>query len=535
MARRRKNEMKSSVKTSLKYVPVRKSSRQIAKKQLEEKKINGDVLQISYSNNSEDSKSTTEYQTQVLPKKNQNSLRKHNKHKNISNSNVLAINEECSYSTTSQYKKDASESDSQDGIDIIVDQSNKLSPEDVQQVVVGNPNKEIVTESDSAEIEIWPEDVIEETVICEEMEVKEELKGSGCSLKQNDNVIVKEVLVVNTPSLETKNFVEYTVIQNENGMESMLIESDSRNTPNNECYCNTQNDVCNLHKTGNSMPALCIDVPMTSNDRNNKSTNLEKSYTHSKDISNDQGDPYANKDAYTKRLQETLSKDDVFCKIDNKLADMQISEPSKEIQKLVNDLSNTENIMSPLQIAGNTEKVIPMSVDEESSSSILDKMEQLHQSNNSAILVDIVEKSITELNNDSCNDKMDCTNQHLLKSKVLSDKKNGNQRKTVHLQQVNEELYGDSEMDSKIDGEDTKLSSSSDNSNDTLLSMSNCKLTEFDTKCNNNSNDIDKKVEFRSRSGSTDTTGSESGSNSSGVRRSSRIRSIGLMKQRYVF
>ncbi|XP_003492853.1 probable histone-lysine N-methyltransferase CG1716 isoform X1 [Bombus impatiens] len=532
MARRRKSEMKSSVKTSLKYVPVRKSSRQIAKKQLEEKKINGDVLQISYSNDSEDSKSTTEYQTQVLPKKNQNSLRKHNKHKNISNSNVLAINEECSYSTTSQYKKDASESDSQDGIDIIVDQSNKLSPEDVQQVVVGNPNKEIVTESDSAEIEIWPEDVIEETVICEEMEVKEELKGSGCSLKQNDNVIVKEVLVVNTPSLETKNFVEYTVIQNENGMESMLIESDSRNTPTNDCYCNMQSDVCNLHKTGNSMPALCIDVPMTSNDRNNKSTNLEKSYTHSKDIINDQGDPYANKDAYIKKLQETLSKDDVFCKIDNKLADMQISEPSKEIQKLVNDLSNTENIMSPLQIAGNTEKVIPMSVDEESSSSILDKMEQLHQSNNSAILVDIVEKSITELNNDSCNDKVDCTNQHLLKSKVLSDKKNGNQRKTVHLQQVNEELYGDSEVDSKIDGEDTKLSSSSDNSNDTLLSMSNCKLTEFDTKCNNNSNDIDKKVEFRSRSGSTDTTGSESGSNSSGVRRSSRIRSIGLMKQR---
>lgn len=38
---------------------------------------------------------------------------------------------------------------------------------------------------------------------------------------------------------------------------------------------------------------------------------------------------------------------------------------------------------------------------------------------------------------------------------------------------------------------------------------------------------------FRSRSGSTDTTGSESSSNcSSGVRRSSRIRSIGIMKQR---
>ncbi|XP_043513574.1 histone-lysine N-methyltransferase SETD2 [Frieseomelitta varia] len=531
MARRRKSEMKSSVKTSLKYVPVRKSSRQIAKKQLEEKKVNGDVLQITYSNDSEDSKSTAEYQNHVLPKKSQNSLRKHNRHKNVSNSNVLVINEECSYSTTSLYKKDASESDSQDGVDIIVNQSDKLSPEDVQQVVVGNPNKEIVTESDSAETEIWPEDVIEETIICEEMEGKEEVKNSDYNLKQNDNVVVTEVLVVNKPALETKNFVEYTVIQNENGTESMLVESDSRNSPNNECYYNTEKDACNLQKTKmeNSMSALYIDVPMTSNDRNDKSFNLEKSYTHSKDIINDQEDLYTNKDAYTRRLQESLSRDNVFCKIDNKLAVMQISEPSKEIEKLVNDLSNMENIMSPLQIAGNTEKIIPMSIDDESSSSILDKMEQLHQSNNSA---DNIEKTVTELNNDSCNGKVECENQHLLKSKVLSDKKNGNQRKTVNFQQINEELYGDNEVDSKIDGEDTKLSSSSDNSNDTLLSMNNCKLTEFDTKCNNNTNDIDKKVEFRSRSGSTDTTGSESGSNSSGVRRSSRIRSIGLMKQR---
>ncbi|XP_003251435.2 histone-lysine N-methyltransferase SETD2 isoform X1 [Apis mellifera] len=158
-------------------------------------------------------------------------------------------------------------------------------------------------------------------------------------------------------------------------------------------------------------------------------------------------------------------------------------------------------------------------------------MEQLHQSNNS-LLIDNMDKNVTELNkSDSCNDKVEYTNQHLLKSKISLDKKNGNQRKTINLQQV-EELYGDSEIDNKIDGEDTKLSSSSDNSNDTMLSINNCKLTEFDSKCNNNTNDIDKKIEFRSRSGSTDTTGSESGSNNSGVRRSSRIRSIGLMKQR---
>ncbi|CAL7941906.1 unnamed protein product [Xylocopa violacea] len=534
MARRRKSEMKSSVKSSLKYVPVRKSSRQIAKKQLEEKKINGDILQISYTNDSEDSRSTTEYQNQSLPRKNQNFLRKHNKHKSVSNSNVLVNNEECSYSATSQYKKDASESDSQDGIDVMIDQSDKLSPEDVQQVVVGNPNKEIVTESDSAEIEIWPEDVIEETIICEEMEVKENVKEDNYSLKEESNVLVKEVLLVNSPTLETKNFVEYTVIHNES-MESMLAESDSRNPTNKDCCCNTQRDMCDLHKTKmeNSMSALCIDVPMTSKDRNDKSSNLEQSYIHNQDNVDSQKNLYTNKNVYRKRFQETSSKDDVFCKIDNKLADMQISEPSKEIQKLVNDLSNMESVMSPLQIAGNTEKVIPISVDDESSSSILDKMEQLHQSNNSISLIDNVEKNIVELNkSDSCNDKVECMNQHLLKSKILPDKKNGNQQRSINAQHVNEELYCDSEVDNKIDTEDTKLSSSSDNSNDTLLSLSNCKLTEFDTKCNNNSNDIDKKVEFRSRSGSTDTTGSESGSNSSAVRRSSRIRSIGLMKQR---
>jgi histone-lysine N-methyltransferase SETD2 len=52
-------------------------------------------------------------------------------------------------------------------------------------------------------------------------------------------------------------------------------------------------------------------------------------------------------------------------------------------------------------------------------------------------------------------------------------------------------------------------------------------------KCNEDETERKQVPAFRSRSGSTDTTGSESSSNcSSGVRRSSRIRSIGIMKQR---
>lgn len=86
----------------------------------------------------------------------------------------------------------------------------------------------------------------------------------------------------------------------------------------------------------------------------------------------------------------------------------------------------------------------------------------------------------------------------------------------------------DCEIDGKIDNEDTKASSSSENSNDSRVLDFNA-----DNKSTlNQLNDTDNKPGFRSRSGSTDTTGSESGSNS-GVRRSNRIRSIGLMKQRY--
>lgn len=86
----------------------------------------------------------------------------------------------------------------------------------------------------------------------------------------------------------------------------------------------------------------------------------------------------------------------------------------------------------------------------------------------------------------------------------------------------------DCEIDGKVDSEDNKASSSSENSNDSRVLDFNA-----DSKSTlNQLNDTDNKPGFRSRSGSTDTNSSESGSNS-GVRRSNRIRSIGLMKQRY--
>ncbi|XP_029168249.1 histone-lysine N-methyltransferase SETD2 isoform X2 [Nylanderia fulva] len=547
MARRRKTEVKESEKSSHKYVPVRKSSRQIAKKQLEEKKINGNILETSCSNSFENSKSTSEDHSRVLSKKNQNSLKKHSKHKE------------------------------------------KLSPEDVRQVVVGNPNpsNESLPTSASSEVEMWSEGVIEETIICEEMEMEEDVADNSYTLAQ-DNVVVEQVLLVNEPNVEEKNIVEFTVIQNEN--ESMVITSNSENISNNEYIIRESFNSVHSNKLENSISTVNTDESVTSSSKNCNimDSNVNKPYINKKKIvledrkkqknnktiydkirkeisesisdkvqmcstEVDSGFPNEKrisckregKDLKARSMHTDLLKEDTFNKIDTKLANMQINECSKEIQKLVNDLSSVESSDSPVQTPLNVEKLSPLNIDDESSSSILDKMEQLHHPNNTvnSHITEIFSKTV-EPNNiiknqeqnllkpNSCNDKLQYTDRVLLKSKT-QDKKNISQQKNPeHVTTIDE--YQDSEGDnSKIDCEDIKLCSSSENSNDTLLSLTNCKGREHDVKnATGNTSDIDKKIEFRGRSGSTDTTGSESGSNSSGVRRSSRIRSIGLMKQR---
>lgn len=588
MARRRKTEVKAPVKSSHKYAPVRKSSRQIAKKQLEEKKINGEILLTSCSNSSEDSRSTSEDHSQVLSRKSQ---KKHRRHKGTS-SNSVVINDENAVYNASRYKRDAGESDSQDDIDNIINDSEKLSPEDVRQVVVGdtNPSNESLS-APASEMEVWSEDVIEETIICEEMEVEENVADNSYNLTR-DNVMVEQVLLVSEPNLEGKNFVEFTVIRNEDGTESMVMAPNSEDVSNDE-YRVIKENVSDIrtNEPENSISVMHTDESVTSGSENCNTININKPYINKKKAvleeqsgkkqkngktiydkirkeisesisdkvrmcsikdcsgsSNDSsGDNYKreSKDLQTKVMHENSSKEDTFCKIDSKLADMQISECSKEIQRLVNDLSSVESIDSPVQTSLNIEKLSPVNIDDESSSSILDKMEQLHRSNNSVSshVTDIFSKNM-EPNNVIKNleqdilkpnfyvDKMQHTDQVSLKSKVTQEKKNINQQKsTEHLGIIDE--YQDSEGDNqKVDNEDIKCSSS-ENSNDTLLSLTTYKGREFDVKnIVSNTNDIDKKIEFRS-SGSTDTTSSESGGNSSGVRRSSRIRSIGLMKQRY--
>lgn len=590
MARRRKTEVKAPVKSSYKYVPVRKSSRQIAKKQLEEKKINGEIVQTSCSNSSEDSRSTNEEHNQVVSKSSQ---KKHRRHRGSTSSSNVIISDENAVYHASRYKRDAGESDSQDYIDNIINDSEKLSAEDVRQVVVGdeNPSNESLN-TPAPEMDVWSEDVIEETIICDEMEMEEDVAGNNYNLAR-DNVMLEQVLLVSEPNLEGKDFMEYTVIQNEDGTESMVVAPNLENISDNE-YRVIRETVGSVgdSEAESSISVVRADESVTSGSENCSITNfkMDKPYVNKKkavledqsskrqkggktiydkirkEISESISDKIhmcsikdcsgptnessgdnckrEGKDSRTKmKMHEDSSKEDTFCKIDSKLANMQINECSKEIQKLVNDLSSTEGIDSPVQTPLNIEKLSPVNIDDESSSSILDKMEQLHCPNNSVSshVTDIFSKSI-ESNNviknlsqdtlkpNSCVDKMQHVDQVSSKSRAMQEKKY-QQKSTENLGIINE--YQDSEGDSKIDSEDIKCSSS-ENSNDTLLSLTNNKGRDLDVKnvIINNASDNEKK-EFRSCSESTETIAFENVANSSGVRRSSRIRSIGLMKQRY--
>ncbi|XP_058795844.1 probable histone-lysine N-methyltransferase CG1716 isoform X2 [Phymastichus coffea] len=119
----------------------------------------------------------------------------------------------------------------------------------------------------------------------------------------------------------------------------------------------------------------------------------------------------------------------------------------------------------------------------------------------------------------------------LIINEISLEKDDGKFLSTLTNKRLIKEHSTDSEINSKMDFEDSKLSSSSESSTDTLLPKT-CGLSdlnikgESDKQCEIN----DEKTEIRNKN--EDTIKSDSGSNHSGVRRSNRIKHIGLQKQK---
>ena len=554
MARRRKNEAKASVKSLQKFIAVRKSSRQIAKKQQQEQKFNGEVLQSS-SNNSDDSKDGhDETDEQLQTSKHFTVPKKVTSYHRTLNCEKIMDGNEVDESLVS-FKGDC---DSQDGLNNFLVSPSKLNPEEVTHVNIdlSNPNHE--SRNDNASNDVWSEDVIEETIICEEMEVQEVVEDA---VSQDNSVFVEQVLLVDKPDFEGKNIVEFTVIQNDDGTESMLMSSNMENiTPEHSRGLNlfqsieegvgslrmSESDSLTLVKGSKSgikgdkvklTPIIentrqCkekkVPIPITSDfiessetvfSLNNKDEEIKAANSLIKNAKS------SKINSYIETSSSSLISDSKFKAIIENSQELEALTVKMPIEKS-SILTKNILLLKQKDITNSLDRIKELSIqDEENYSST--------QKNETNVVLSRVDRVF---NNDSLNIR-NIEDRLTPIPKDIGEFINDNVPKSMDCLQNIEEYSRDSEADVKPDFEYVKLSSGSENSSDTLLSANSYKLPELgpEAKNINSSNEGEKKSGFRSRSGSTDTTGSESGSNSSGVRRSSRIRTIGLMKQRYCF
>ena len=547
MARRRKNESKTTVKSPQKFVAVRKSTRQIAKKQQQEQKVNGDVVQTS-SNNSDDSKDDhDETEEKLQPSKMIPVDEKVNRILRTIDCEKTTEDEDAELIVSFK-----GENDSQSGI-----QSSlvPLEKENKEGVVICLSDLNHESRGDNASNEVWTGDVIEETIICEEMEVEEVTEDVD---SHENSVVVEEVLLVNEPDFDGKNVVEFTVIQNDDGTESMLMASDMENIPqeeyeNSNVFQSIEEGVGSLRMSESENPVVKSSNRVTNNKKQFASeTDSIEQYEETQDFipsdgtfsktsepdfsSNNKDEGMETVDFHA--INVTSSQVDSFEEINGTMsqrndcelkAGVEISRESLTEPGASTALTNMENCNENLTKI--TKKMLFLTHDDETNS--LDKIEQLNIEDQS-ISNSLNEKDMKIEDVDDSSDSKNNEGRYTPKPRESEEFENECLPKKIDRSQNIEEHSIESEMDGKPDFEDIKLSSSSENSSDTLMSTNSCKLPELgpDAKNISSLNEAEKKSGFRSRSGSTDTTGSESGSNSSGVRRSSRIRTIGLMKQR---
>lgn len=502
---------------------------------------------------------------------------------------------------TENVEKDTTESDSQDGGERSTVVTEKLSAEDVRQMVIGS---EEINGLDKSGLEdpgdvCWSEDVIEETIICEEMEVEgETMESSRYSLADDGSVVLEEVLLVNQPGFEGKNVVEFTVIRNEDGTESMV---ESMVVGDGDCELggsNYEENMSEYHIIEEGVSCLRVEekielasektgppgspVSKSEESSSGKVENvLESARTREKGVgvgkkggrkvkglvdpvddqvfvkkSDSESPVLENGPAELKTSSETSPTPDessnssetdkalgnTLANVDDELRTMSIGEPPKKNNSDLEDNENSvpEFPLASKEIADAAQRALTQ--DDEDSAPTSEKSEP-SRSEDYFPHDKFPAPSITT--NDHETDRKERSKPEV-PSRPKGNRSNSISTRSPQARHKNsnerprniEEISRDSEIDAKIDSDDIKLtlsstsSSGSENSNDTSVSVNNSKLPDVNEP-KNSSNEAEKKIEFRSRSGSTDTTGSESGSNnSSAVRRSSRIRTIGLMKQR---
>lgn len=541
MARRRRNDAKAT-KSDQKFIAVRKSSRQIAKKQQQEQKVNGDIIQSS-SNNSDDSKDDhDEAEEKLINSKLVSDVQKklHKCRSSISCEETISSND------VIKSKVSLKEEDRQIEIEPILAQSKKEKNSKNLLPCLSVPTDE--SRNSSTLQEMWSEDVNEETIICEEMDVEEIVTGED---SQNNRVVVEQVLVVNEPQFDSKSIVEFTVIQNEDGTESMLMTSEVENLAQEDGKHENvsqgiekgvrglqMNDLNNLTEPKSTFLLKANEnkshIEFESNIIEENAEEIQSSdcndFNLIKSSSNALNFENRGIEEHAVNIPPLNVLDSLHNSSDENNCSMQLLGDScfnESTEKYVENLQESEIFTDSSSEQNSSEKLILTKktslLKNDDKIIALNKMEQLkiHDQMSCNSIPEDDTKNIAEIivgDDEMCAQKTD--------SRQF---KNENVTKILNRSCIEEYSRG-GVIDTKQETEDVKLSSSSENSSDT----NSYKFTDLISGSKNTQDfsEEDKKNGFRCRSGSIDTN-LESRFNNSGVRRSTRIRTIGLLKQRY--
>lgn len=396
--------------------------------------------------------------------------------------------------------------------------------------------KEVVIEQQGIEMSeaeevpvVWEEEVVEETVVCEGMEVELE------DTRSQDNLMVEEV---DSQESDYDNMIEVRdgEFSSQDGQVIVIREDGYSNHYDQELldvggvlphhrlveFSNTQDLEKNISCQVQEM------VAFGNEDSRGTLRGVEECSHDSQELVRDVEMEVRD----CGEMLKPVVSDNVLniIKVDQQTVILQV--PNNQITNIKgeSDSGNCENLEGVAFIEDSSEESKEMEIDMDQSTVKVLKDESYIGSNKISLVnarmkakyetgMGLSLDELRELETNQIPLELDVEFTHR-DSKLMSERKN------LHISQIDvksESVAHTSENNKQVQAVEDSLLHMQDVSDDQHMAV---KSNEEDTER--------KQVPaFRSRSGSTDTTGSESSSNcSSGVRRSSRIRSIGIMKQR---
>ncbi|XP_034945207.1 probable histone-lysine N-methyltransferase CG1716 isoform X2 [Chelonus insularis] len=208
---------------------VRKSQRQIAKKKLVENMSNINVQNPKTKSEVENNDDNQQWRSE----KDTENLHKSKKDCNDTSSRDKTVDELVAVNLLENNLKIDKMSIKYNDNNSSIDENNLNKDHINCNKIIYNVHKNVSENGNCTDKITWSDDgneiqhVIEETIICEEMQVDDEIE-QFTTVKDDTTIEVEEIVLVNEPPFQDEEVIEYTIIQNKDNAES-IDESDCTN------------------------------------------------------------------------------------------------------------------------------------------------------------------------------------------------------------------------------------------------------------------------------------------------------------------